>query len=459
MADTKTKTKSTIKTLDKTRAGIQKIKDNLIEVKEKTDNINDSQYDSAEEYATQNIKNKAEIMANKILNGFDKQGRKSFVNTKNTIQNEIEKYKVRQEEKQQIKNNIAKTNEIKGLQGNETLQTNKNKQENIIDIKSKDKVVKVNSNKRSLNKNRKQANNLSKKAIKAAEKVEKNAEILVKENIKTSQKIMQATKELTRKATQTTKKIVKATRRTIQAIVESSKFLINLIIAGGWISVIVILVVVVFGGTAAFIKVGTKSSTGDNSQINYEITSPILSVAKSQLGQKGGQPYWSWYGFNDRVAWCACFVSWCANQCGLIENGQIPRYSVCDNGIAYFKEKDRWQDRETGYLPVQGDVIFFNWLEKDENGNLYQDEKSDHTGIVEYYDTSTNKVYTIEGNSGDECKERSYNADDIQIMGYGTMDANLDTPIKNINGSYEVDSAKIEEELQRIKDQDLQPIE
>ena len=459
MADIKTKTKSTIKTLDKTRAGIQKIKDNLIEVKEKTDNINDSQYDSAEEYATQNIKNKAEIMANKILNGFDKQGRKSFVNTKNTIQNEIEKYKVRQEEKQQIKNNIAKTNEIKGLQGNETLQTNKNKQENIIDIKSKDKVVKVNSNKRALNKNMKQANNLSKKAIKTAEKVEKNAEILVKENIKTSQKIMQATKEFTRKVAHNTKNIFKATKKSIKTIVESSKFLINLIIAGGWISVIVILVVVIFGGTAAFIKVGTKSSTGDNSQVNYEITSPIISVAKSQLGQKGGQPYWSWYGFNDRVAWCACFVSWCANQCGLIENGQIPRYSVCDNGIAYFKEKNRWQDRETGYLPVQGDVIFFNWLEKDENGNLYQDEKSDHTGIIEYYDSSTNKVYTIEGNSGDECKERSYNADDIQIMGYGTMDANLDTPIKNINGSYEVDQAKIEEELQRIKDQDLQPIE
>ena len=123
------------------------------------------------------------------------------------------------------------------------------------------------------------------------------------------------------------------------------------------------------------------------------------------------------------------------------------------------KKKNRWQGIETGYLPAQGDVIFFNWLEKDDNGNLYQDEKSDHTGIVEYYDSSTNKVYTIEGNSGDECKERSYNADDIQIIGYGTMDANLDTPIKNINGSYEVDSAKIEEELQKIKDQDLQPIE
>ena len=414
MADIKTKTKSTIKTIDKTRVGTQKIKDNLIEVKEKANNIEDKQYDSAEEYATQNIKNKVEIMANKSLNDFDKQGRKSFINTKNTIQNEIEKYKIRQEDKQQLKNNIEKADEIKGLQGNETLQTNKNQIANA-DIKSKDKVIKANSKSKVLNKNMKQTNSLSKKTIKTSEKVEKNAEMLAKENIKTSQKIMQATKEFTRKVVQTTKNIVKVTKKSIKAIIESSKFLINLIMAGGWISVIVILVVVIFGGMSAFIKVGTKSSGEDDSQINYEITSPILSVAKSQLGQKGGQPYWSWYGFDERVAWCACFVSWCANQCGLIENGQIPRYSVCDNGIAYLKEKNRWQDRETGYLPVQGDVIFFNWLEKDENGNLFQDEKSDHTGIVEYYDTSTNKVYTIEGNSGDECKERSYNADDIQI--------------------------------------------
>lgn len=458
MANIKTKTKSTIKAIDKTRVGTQKIKDNLIEVKEKANNIEDKQYDSSEEYAIQSIKDKTEIMVNKSLNDFDKQGRKSFVNTKNTIQNEIEKYKIRQEDKQQLKNNIEKANEIKDLQGNETLQTNKNQIANT-GIKLKDKVIKANSKSKVLNKNMKQTNNLSKKAIKTSEKVEKNAEIIARENMKTSQKVMQATKEFTRKAVQTTKNIVKVTKKSIKAIIESSKFLVNLIIAGGWISVIVILVVVIFGGMSAFIKVGTKSSGTDSSQINYEITSPILSVAKSQLGQKGGQPYWSWYGFNERQPWCACFVSWCANQCGLIENEQIPRYSVCDNGIAYFKEKNRWQDRETGYKPEQGDIIFFNWLEKDENGNLFQDEKSDHTGIVEYYDSSSNKVYTIEGNSSDECKERSYNADDIQIMGYGTMDANLDTPIKNINGSYEVDQTRIEEELQKIKDQDLQPIE
>jgi len=411
MADIKTKTKSTIKTLDKTRVGTQKIKDNLIEVKEKADNINDKQYNSAEEYATQNIKDKSEIIANKSINDFDKLGRKSFVSSKNTIQNEIEKYKIKQEERKQIKNNITKANEIKGLQNNEILQTNKNQIKNIADIKSKDKVVKVNSKSRTLSKNARQASNLSKKAIKTSEKVEKNATILAKENIKTSQKIMQATKEFTRKAVQSTKSIVKATKKSIKAIIESSKVLINLIIAGGWISVIVVLVFVIFGGAIAFIKVGTKSSTGDSTQVNYEITSPIISVAKAQLGQQGGQPYWSWYGFNDRVAWCACFVSWCANQTGRIESGNMPKFSACNDGIAWFKEKHQWI--EASDMPMTGDIIFFDWNKDGQDGS------SDHVGIVEYYDVETNIVHTVEGNSNDECKQREYSKDDNQIMGYG----------------------------------------
>ena len=48
----------------------------------------------------------------------------------------LEKYKIKQEERKQIKNNITKANEIKGLQNNEILQTNKNQIKNIADIKS-----------------------------------------------------------------------------------------------------------------------------------------------------------------------------------------------------------------------------------------------------------------------------------------------------------------------------------
>ena len=41
----------------------------------------------------------------------------------------------------------------------------------------------------------------------------------------------------------------------------------------------------------------------------------IVAVALSQVGDVGGQPYWSWYGFSSRVEWCACFVSWCGATC------------------------------------------------------------------------------------------------------------------------------------------------
>lgn len=67
----------------------------------------------------------------------------------------------------------------------------------------------------------------------------------------------------------------------------------------------------------------------------------IVQVALSPEGNKGGRPYWSWYGYNSRVSWCACFVSWCADQCGYIENGTIPKFSSCASGASWFKGKGR----------------------------------------------------------------------------------------------------------------------
>ena len=133
----------------------------------------------------------------------------------------------------------------------------------------------------------------------------------------------------------------------------------------------------------------------------------IVETAISQLGNIGGQPYWSWYGFSSRVEWCACFVSWCADQNGFITAGVIPKFSYCDSGIAWFKENNLWQDG--GYEPVSGNIIFFDW-----NG----DGVSDHVGIVEY--TMNGVVHTIEGNSGDACARMSYAVGSSVIMGYGT---------------------------------------
>ena len=62
----------------------------------------------------------------------------------------------------------------------------------------------------------------------------------------------------------------------------------------------------------------------------------IVTVAKAQLGSEGGQKFWSWYGFGKREEWCACFVSWCADQSGLIASGSVPQFSYCPTGVAWF---------------------------------------------------------------------------------------------------------------------------
>ena len=133
----------------------------------------------------------------------------------------------------------------------------------------------------------------------------------------------------------------------------------------------------------------------------------FINVALSQLGNKGGQPYWSWYGFESRVEWCACFVSWVANECGKIDNGTMPKFAACNDGIEWFKKKEQWI--ESTDIPITGDIIFFDWE---------GDGHSDHVGIVEYVEDGV--VHTIEGNSNDSCARRQYSVDSNDICGYGT---------------------------------------
>ena len=139
----------------------------------------------------------------------------------------------------------------------------------------------------------------------------------------------------------------------------------------------------------------------------------IVQVALSQIGNVGGEPYWSWYGFGSRVEWCACFVSWCADQCGYIENGIIPKYAGCVNGVNWFKQRNQWADNSIE--PTPGMIIFFDWDNKGSSGP--QDGLSDHTGIVERVENGI--VYTVEGNTSDSCAERHYSVGYYEILGYG----------------------------------------
>lgn len=145
------------------------------------------------------------------------------------------------------------------------------------------------------------------------------------------------------------------------------------------------------------------------SAVLYGITigdGEIVTVALSQVGNAGGEPYWSWYGFDGRVEWCACFVSWCADQCGYIESGVIPKFAGCVNGSQWFKDRGQWQDGS--FTPEAGQIIFFDWE---------GDGETDHVGIVERCENGI--VYTVEGNSGDACRQRSYPVGSSSIYGYG----------------------------------------
>ena len=134
----------------------------------------------------------------------------------------------------------------------------------------------------------------------------------------------------------------------------------------------------------------------------------IVSVAMGQIGNSGGQKFWSWYGFDSRVEWCACFVSWCADQSGLIASGNVPKFSLCRDGVSWFQGKNKWQSG--GTTPTAGMIIFFDW---DHDGN------SDHVGIVEKCEGG--RVYTVEGNSSDQVRQRNYAMDYASIMGYGVI--------------------------------------
>ena len=140
---------------------------------------------------------------------------------------------------------------------------------------------------------------------------------------------------------------------------------------------------------------------------NPEDGDAIVDVALTQVGNVGGEPYWSWYGFSNHVEWCACFVSWCADQCGYLDSGAYPKFSGCVFGMQWFQQRGLWLDGSAE--PAPGMLIFFDWAP--------QDGVPDHVGIVEKVEDGT--IYTVEGNSRDMCRQKQYSLGSGVILGYG----------------------------------------
>ena len=196
------------------------------------------------------------------------------------------------------------------------------------------------------------------------------------------------------------------TANLLRLSLKSAKALTTVLYSSATATLAVIILIVFFGMSF------TMTGDGDGGDFAYDFydigagDTAIVKVAESQLGNVGGNKFWKWYGFSSHVHWCACFVSWCGDQCGYIKAGIIPKYAVCGTGADWFKDRHRWASR--GYSPKPGDIIFFDFE---------HDGEMDHTGIVESCDGET--VTTIEGNSGNACKRQSYVRGSSKIAEYG----------------------------------------
>ena len=383
------KPQATIKNIDKSIVGVQKIKNNLVTTKQKINEITIADdNNSGEEYAGRKVKNEISYTTRKGLEKGNEIGKKSLKETQENFikgKQKVDAFKTRIKEKRakDLKNVVNSTN----------------------------KTIK-NGTKKTI-KTAKSSTKLTGKSIKTTERVAKNSQKVAKESVKATQRAVKITKYTAKVAAKAIKATVQATIKVVKAIIAGAKALVSAIIAGGWVAVVIIIVIVLIAGFIAAIFNSDGDMNYDSSQIS---NSEIVLVGKSQIGNEGGEKFWKWYGFSERVEWCACYVSWCANECGYIDKGIIPKFSSCENGITWFKEKNEWHDRGESYYPIVGDIIFFDWY--DENGN--KDGTSDHVGIVIRTDITNRTIYTIEGNTSDKCAERVYSFDDAQVMGYGS---------------------------------------
>lgn len=230
MADIKVKEsqRDTIKTLNKAVIVTEKTKENILKSR---DFIQDSNEESAEVYASDKVKLAIDRSVNKGANTFNEQGKKSVKRVNEDIKRarqKIDNHNIKQAEKKLVKNakgNIQKTEKTIKATGKATRKT--------------------------IEKSIKTATKTSKKAIKTAENTMKTAQKTAKATAKASKRAYQTAK-LTAKATAKTIKLaIKATIKAVKAIIAAVKSLVSAIVAGGWVAVLIIVIICMVGMIAS----------------------------------------------------------------------------------------------------------------------------------------------------------------------------------------------------------------
>ena len=246
------------------------------------------------------------------------------------------------------------------------------------------------------------------KRAKEAEIKRRVAASSTKAGAKTAEKTVEAVKT-------TAKAVVKVVKEAVEAIEK----IIEEIAEGGWIVIAVVAVILVIV-MASFLLLGNDPSDGGTYDESVPVGSSgtyateFVNIAKSQIGNEGGEIYWRWYGLGSRVEWCAIFVSWVADKCGYVQSGSFPKTAGTTVMYEWFVDRGDYVGSDIISGPETGSVVFFDW---EEDGG--HDGIVDHVGIVE--DVENGKLKTVEGNNDDRVKEVVYQLSDPDIMGFGLI--------------------------------------
>ena len=137
-------------------------------------------------------------------------------------------------------------------------------------------------------------------------------------------------------------------------------------------------------------------------QVGYRERNRDGSFGSGNMTQFG-----AWYGM-DGQPWCAMFVSWAADKAGVLHD-VVPKHASTSRGVAAYQEKGKYAPQGSGYIPREGDAIYF----RSSSGQVR------HVGIVVAFDPDTQRVYTVEGNTSNAVRVRHYELNNPRIHGYG----------------------------------------
>ena len=307
MPDIKTRdiAKGTIKTIDKSAVAAERMKSAFIQTKEKAEHSVSVPESSAEEYASNRLESGIDRVSHEAVHQFDKQGRKGVQATKQNIvkaKDGIQKFKEKRAA-QSLQKQAAGTVRNKGVKVAE--QTQKTVKESARSAGKKTIKTVGKGSAKTAQKTVKTAERTAKTTVKTAQRTAKAAQKTAQATVKASQRAVQAARAAAKAAVVTAKAIAKAIALAVKAIIAGTKALIAAIAAGGWIAVLVIIVIcligMIIGSVFGIFFSGEDSGTGMSMQtvvqeINTEYDTKLqdekTSVSYDVLEMSGSRAVW-----------------------------------------------------------------------------------------------------------------------------------------------------------------------